>query len=179
MKKTIEELLHLSVDVNQKKGKHGLPLFLTAGREIFDVYVVDSVFCVVALKNTDNTDVRKLKNQLSKYVSTFGEHVAFCIPDLTGRKREALIKAGIPFIAPPGQLYLPFLGIVLQDRYPKKQNVDAKKMSPLEQQLFLWLLYNKKEFAKSDLADKLNVTRAAITKVTEALRAKGLITGKH
>ena len=178
MKKIIEELLHTQVILSKKEGKLGLPFYLTAGRELFNANIIDSVFCIVALKETDNTDIRKLKNQISQYCDAFSEPVAFFIPDLSNRKREALIKAGVPFIATPGQLYLPFLGIVLSNKYVRKQNVDTKKMSPLEQQVFLWMLYNEKECTKSDMADSLKVTRAAITKVTGALSVKGLITEK-
>lgn len=178
MKNLIEELLHTQADISRKDGKLGLPFYLTAGRELFNVNVLGNVFCIVLLKETDNTDIRKLKHQISQYCTAFSEPVAFFIPDLTNRKREALIKAGVPFIAPPGQLYLPFLGIVLSDKYVKTQNTDTKKMSPLEQQVFLWMLYNEKECTKSEIADSLKVTRAAITKVTGALSVKGLITEK-
>ena len=178
MKKMIEELLHMKVDISKKEGKTGLPFYLTAGRELFNVNIFDSIFCIVALKETDDMDIRKLKYQVSQYCSAFNEPVAIYIPDLTARKKEALIKAGLPFIAPPGQIYLPFLGIVLSDKFVKKQDVGTKKMSPLEQQAFLWMLYNGRECTKSDMAESLKVTRAAVSKVTGALSAKGLITQK-
>ena len=149
MKNTLEKLLHSPVNIRRKKGKTALPLYLTAGREIFDVQFSGSAFCAVKLRSTENVDVRKLKHQLLSYAEAFGNPIAFCIPDLTGRKRETLIKAGIPFIAPPGQLYLPFLGVVLQDKYPKKADMAVKDMSPLEQMLLLRLLYSKKEMTKS------------------------------
>ncbi len=176
MKEMIEKLLHVPVTICKKEGKLGLPFYLTTGRDLYDVQVMDTSFCAVAMEETENTDIRKLKHQITQYCTAFGKPVAYYIPDMTGRKREALIKSGVPFIAPPGQIYLPFLGMVLQDRYLKIIDAESKRMSPLEQQLLLWLLYNKKECSKSDLADSLNVTRAAISKVAGALFAKGLIT---
>lgn len=179
MKKTLEEMLHVTVSIEKKVGKSGLPFYLTAGRDIFDVQVFGVYFSAVILNETDNTDIRKIKHQKAQYESVFQEPVAFCIPDLTRTKRVALVKAGIPFIAPPSQVYLPFLGLALQEKYPKIKEEVKGQMTPLEQQLFLWLLYNNQERTKSSLAEELKVTRAAITKVTESLNAKELITEKR
>ena len=61
----------------------------------------------------------------------------------------------------------------------RKEKKDAKeKMSPLEQLLFLYLLNHCDASTKAQLAEKLHVTRAAVTKVTEELGRKGLITEK-
>lgn len=178
MKGTLEKLLHTDVDVELKQGKSGLPMYLTAGRVFYEVRLMGASFYVVELKNTDKSDIRKLKSGMTQYEKSFGRNVAYCVSDLSSRKRDALISNGIPFIAPPGQIFLPFLGLVLQNRFPKEKT-EIKKMSPLEQLLFLFLLYDEKSFTKARLADALNVTRAAVTKVTEALRSKGLITEKR
>lgn len=175
---TIEKTLHVNPEIKKKTGKFGLAFYLTKGRDFFDVRIYGLAFSVVVLKNTDNVDLRQLKHQIKQYEEAFAGQVAFCVPDMQRNKRDAFLKTGIPFIAPPGQIYLPFLGIALQDRYPKEKTVAKDKMTPLEQQLFLWLLYHNGEITKAGLADELKVTRAAITKVTEQLNAKLLIIEK-
>lgn len=175
MKRTLEEVFHLNPIINRKKGKFGLPFYLTAGRDFYDVQIAGTDFCVVTLKNMDNTDIRKLRHDVSLYEKAFGSHVAYCNDDLSGRKRDAFLKAGISFIAPPHQVYLPFLGIALRDKFPEQKNLVREKMSPLEQQLFLFLIYHGQEHRKSDLAETMHVTRAAVSKVTATLQAKKLI----
>ena len=175
MKEMLERLLHVNVFVETKKGKSGLPMYLTAGRGFYEVRLLNTSFLVVEIADTNKSDIRKLKNGMFQYEIKFGGNVAYCISDLSPRKRDALIREGIPFIAPPGQIYLPFIGTVLQNRFPKEKS-EIRKMSPLEQLLFLYLLYNKNSYTKAQLADALKVTRAAVTKVTEALRSKRLIT---
>ena len=175
MIKTLENTLHMPVAIDKKTGKFGLPFYLTSGCEFYDAKVGGVGFSIVSMKQTGKTDIRKIKHQLGKYEDAFSGHVCFWIPDLTRIKRDALIKAGISFITPQGQVYLPFLGISLQDKFPKVSQDTMSLMSPLEQELFFYLIYNPGEYNKAQLADKLYVTRAAITKVTAALDRKGLI----
>lgn len=178
MRDTIERLLSVKPEYEQIKGKTGLPLYLTSGVSFYKTRIWETVFYVVELSNMDNTTLPKLKHGLEQYEKVFAGSVAYCLPSLPGKKRDALIKARIPFIAPPGQLYLPFLGMVLQDRFPKEKKVAKEKMSPLEQLLFLYLLNHCDAYTKAQLAEKLHVTRAAVTKVTEELGRKGLISEK-
>ncbi len=121
MKGTLEKLLHTDADVELKQGKSGLPMYLTAGRVFYEVRLMGASFYVVELKNTDKSDIRKLKSGMTQYEKSFGRNVAYCVSDLSSRKRDALISNGIPFIAPPGQIFLPFLGLVLQNRFPKEK----------------------------------------------------------
>lgn len=175
MIKTLENMLHMPTVIDKKAGRFGLPFYLTSGCEFYDAKVGGIGFSIVSVKHTGKTDIRKIKHQLGKYEDAFSGHVCFWIPDLTRIKRDALVKAGIPFVAPPGQIYLPFLGLSLQDRFPKISQDTTSLMSPLEQELFFFLIYNSGEYNKAQLADKLFVTRAAVTKVTAALDQKGLI----
>ena len=53
--------------------------------------------------------------------------------------RNALVKNGVSFVDLPGNVFLPFMGIVLQDIY-RKHLVKADKMMPATQMVFLELL---------------------------------------
>ena len=76
----------------------------------------------------------------------------------------------------PGNVFLPFMGIVLQDVY-RKQLVKADKMMPATQMVFLELLYMDDEDSvlKSEVANKLNLTKTSITRATAQLEEMGLI----
>ena len=177
MRKTLEELLHVSVSVKQITGKSSLPRYLTSGYAFFDVCIASTHFIAVEMR-TDRTDIRKLKHAFKKYEDAYSCRVCLCITDITSIRRDAMIRAGIPFIAPPAQIYLPFLGTILLDKFPRITSTVTDKMSPTEQLLFLYLIYHNESFLKSQLAENLGVTRAAVTKVTEALLNKKLIIQK-
>ena len=90
--------------------------------------------------------------------------------------RNALVKSGVPFVDLPGNVFLPFMGIVLQDVY-RKQLVKTDKMMPATQMVFLELLYmnDEESVLKSEVANKLNLTRTSITRATAQLEEMGLI----
>ena len=90
--------------------------------------------------------------------------------------RNALVKSGVPFVDLPGNVFLSFMGIVLQDVY-LKQFVKADKMMPATQMVFLELLYMEDEESvlKSEVANKLNLTKTSITRATAQLEGMGLI----
>lgn len=175
MKNILETLLHTQVDIEPHQGKTNLPFFLMSGREFYDARIYGIGVTIIRIESTENLGIRNLSHDLREYNKVFSGNVCFYIPDITRIKRDALIKAGIPFIAPPGQVYLPFLGVILQDKYGKLPQKRTGGMSPLEQEVLLYLIYNAGEHGKAKLADQLNVTRAAITKVTESLAQRELI----
>ena len=68
------------------------------------------------------------------------------------------------------------MGIILQDVY-RKQHVKADKMMPATQMVFLELLYmgDEESVLKSEVANKLNLTKTSITRATAQLEEMGLI----
>ena len=76
----------------------------------------------------------------------------------------------------PRNVFLPFMGIVLQDVY-RKRLVKADKMMPATQMVFLELLYmdDEESVLKSEVANKLNLTKTSITRATAQLEEMGLI----
>ena len=76
----------------------------------------------------------------------------------------------------PGNVFLPFMGIILQDVY-RKQLVKTDKMMPATQMVFLELLYmdDEESVLKSEVANKLNLTKTSITRATAQLGEMGLI----
>ncbi|MBQ2411557.1 MAG: hypothetical protein II310_10050, partial [Selenomonadaceae bacterium] len=74
-------------------------------------------------------------------------------------------KRGVPFVALPGNIFLPFMGIILQD-VRHNQYAKADKMMPATQMVFLELLYmgDEDSMLKSEVANKLNLAKTSITR---------------
>ena len=95
---------------------------------------------------------------------------------ITKAQRDALLSYQIPFVALPDQIYLPFLGILLSNKFKKVKEIKKEKMMPATQQLFLFLFYRKgSSVLKSEAADALRLTRTSITRASEQLLAMDLI----
>lgn len=90
--------------------------------------------------------------------------------------RNAMVKNGVSFVDLPGNVFLPFMGMILLDVY-KKQLIKADKMMPATQMVFLELLYmnDEESMLKCEVANKLNLTKTSITRATAQLEKMGLI----
>ncbi|MDD3415884.1 MAG: hypothetical protein PHY47_18075 [Lachnospiraceae bacterium] len=76
-----------------------------------------------------------MKKKLCKYESALQCPVAYKVLISSLQMRNALVKNKIAFIDLSGNVFLPFLGIVLQDVF-RKQNVRIDRMMPATQMVF-------------------------------------------
>ena len=104
-------------------------------------------------------------------------NAAVSINNISRYQRDAMVQKGVPFVSLPKQIYLPFLGVMLQNYFRDNPILQVDKFTPISQALFLMLAYSKKEarFSKSDAAKKLGVTNTTITRASKQLKAIGVL----
>jgi len=175
MKKQLEQYFSCEVKIREYKNKLSLPIFMTM-RDIAMVEIYGVNFAVVDVMKEAELSVAAMKKQKVKYEEALQCPIAYKVALNSVSMRNALVKNGVSFVDLPGNVFLPFMGIVLQDVY-RKQLVKADKMMPATQMVFLELLYmNDEESAlKSEIANKLNLTKTSITRATAQLEKMGLI----
>lgn len=153
-----------------------LPLYMTAGRKFYRVSFENEAFLFVELASDDKFGVIALEKQLNLYEKSSEMQTAYIFPELTKRKREALMERHIPFVSGSDQLYLPFLGLAFRNSFKKKRTYSTEKMMPATQMLFLYLLYRKADYVlKKQAAEELQLTRTSITRASEQLKQMNLI----
>ncbi|MCR4670674.1 MAG: MarR family transcriptional regulator [Saccharofermentans sp.] len=153
-----------------------LPVYLKSGRKIYKLKIESYAFLLVELSSDDRFGISALKKQLIQYRDKTGLETAYVFKTLTKLQRDKLIGNHIPFICVPDQIYMPLIGVALLSRLKKDQEVITDKMMPVTQSLFLYLLYQKKEYVtKTEAAQALSVTKTSITRASEQLSAMGLI----
>ena len=156
----------------------GLPVYITFGRSFFRLSFIDNDFILVKIAADEKFGVVALEKQAVLISSKAGKPVAFGFENLSRTQRDSLLERNIPFISDSGQLYLPFLGMMLSDRFIQKTNkIELSKLMPVTQALFLYLIYksDNKLVMKKDAAEALGVTRTSITRASEQLVALDLI----
>ena len=175
MKTQLEQYFGCEVKIKEYKNKLSLPIFMTM-RDIAMVEIYGVNFAIVDVMKEAELSVAAMKKQKAKYEEALQCPVAYQVALNSVSMRNALVKNGVPFVDLPGNVFLPFMGIVLQDVY-RKQLVKADKMMPATQMVFLELLYmNDEESAlKSEVANKLNLTKTSITRATAQLEEMGLV----
>jgi len=175
MKKQLEQYFGCEVKIREYKNKLSLPIFMTM-RDIAMVEIYGVNFAIVDVVKEVELSVAAMKKQKVKYEEVLQCPVAYQVALNSVSMRNALVKNGVSFVDLPGNVFLPFMGVVLQDVY-RKLLVKADKMMPATQMVFLELLYmNDEESAlKSEVANKLNLTKTSITRATAQLEEMGLI----
>lgn len=175
MKKELEQYFGCEVKIAEYKNKLPLPIFMTM-RDIVMVEIYGVTFAIIDVMKETELSVAAMKKQKAKYEEALQCPVAYEVALNSVSMRNALVKSGVPFVDLPGNVFLPFMGIVLQDVY-RKQLVRADKMMPATQMVFLELLYMRDEETalKSEVAKKLNLTKTSITRATAQLEEMGLI----
>ncbi len=175
MKKQLEQYFGCKVKIAEYKNKLPLPIFMTM-RDIMMVEIYGVNFVIIDVVKEMELSVAAMKKQKAKYEEALQCPVVYEVALNSVSMRNALVKSGVPFVDLPRNVFLPFMGIVLQDVY-RKRLVKADKMMPATQMVFLELLYmdDEESVLKSEVANKLNLTKTSITRATAQLEEMGLI----
>jgi hypothetical protein len=93
---------------------------------------------------------------------------------MTRQRRQYLIDAHLPFVVQDKQIYLPFLGVSLQDCFDSKHLLN-EKLQPSAQMLFLYYLYgNTTSLYMTDAVKALGFSAMTITRAMRQLVETGL-----
>ena len=182
----INKAFGLDFQISKKEKIRNVPIFMTIKREFYEASNGVDSFLLVKVSDDEKFGVVALEKQRRMYEEKTDMQIAYWFVKLTRSQRDSLIGHHIPFVAEDKQLYLPFLGISIQNSFKNNTgNVKTDKMMPVTQSLFLYLIYEcaNKKVLKKQAADKLNVTKTSITRASEQLKKMGLIqqekTGKE
>lgn len=175
MKKKLEDFFGCELKIAKYEKRLPLPIFMTM-REIYMVEMYGVSFAIINITKEAELTISAMKKQKIKYEEALQCPIAYELKVNSLSMRNVLVKNEVSFIDLPGNVFLPFMGIVLQDVY-RKQFVRVDKMMPATQMVFLYLLYMKDEetVLKSEIANKLNLTKTSITRATAQLKEMDLI----
>lgn len=151
------------------------PLYLRNGKQFF-LLQIGGVECVLIEADEKNFSLPSFRKQMAKLPSQPG-HIVLCFERLESRRRKALIEAQIPFIVPDSQVYLPFLGVVLQERMKSVKSA-PERFSPSAQLILLYLIYEPiiQPIRKVGLAKRLDLSAMNVTRAVRELEALELVT---
>lgn len=171
----LKDVLGLSAKEKVWADANRLPLYLRSGRE-YSVLVIDNVELLVIRMEQSTFNLNAFKKQLKKLYEYWSKDIVLCFDRLTTYQRKALIEQRISFIVPGSQIYLPFIGVVLQERVENSKK-EVLRLSPSSQQLFLYLLYHneKNPCSKVEISRELGVSAMSISRAVQELDALDLV----
>ena len=170
----IERILDIKTEYNDWEDRKKIPYFLT-DRYSFKKAKLDETDCLFMYIKGKMEDIVSVKKHVQKLAEIVNIPVVLVLDECLPRQRESLIKARIPFVMEGTQIFLPFMGVALQEKFSKRM-LAPRKISPAAQVLFLYFLYSgKEEISLSELSNHLSYSLMTISRATKQLEDTGII----
>ena len=165
----------LGIAITDEPWDANLPYYLSDNYS-YQKLTLGNVQCLLIKPKSEILAVTSVKKHLAKIAELAELPLVLDIETLNARQRKALIAAKIPFVMDGAQIYLPFIGVALQDRYPVAKSQSSTLMPTSQQILFCYLYRKEREMYANGLAQFLGVSTMQITRAIKQLVALGLFT---
>lgn len=172
MTEYIERILHQDVQVVPYEEMNRLPLSFRNSYSL-NRMVIGSQEALLAAPadKIPLSDLRRQHKQMEIYT---GLLCVLYLKNMNYYTRDTMLKEGIPFVWEGHQIYLPFLGILLDD-HPRQVVPACIQISYLTQKLMLTALYQGwQRVTVTQAADILNVTKTSVTRCFDELEAMSI-----
>jgi len=171
----IADTLGISIQSEPWDMASKLPFYLTDRYEFKKVLLGD-VPCLFLHPTAELDTLPNLKKHILNVQKVEFMPIVFNVDVINARRRKSLIDARIPFVSPNIQLYLPFLGVALQEKYVSA-TPPSNILMPSSQLLFFHYLYNgENELFPGDTATKFNLSAMQISRAVRQLEELDLMT---
>ncbi len=172
MKDYLERILHQEVDVVPYTDQWKLPLVFRDSYDLKQMTINGREALVAApVEKIPLATLRKHQHQMEIYT---GLPCVLFVNNLNYYSRDAMVKEGIPFVWEGHQIYLPFIGILLDD-YPQRTIVNCPRISFLTQKMLILALYQQwQKVTVSKAAELLDVSKMSATRCFDEMEAISL-----
>jgi len=158
-------------------GENILPYYLIDYYD-FKKVMLDGVACLFMKPKSEPESLKRIKKHIEIVHKVEPLPIVLELGSLTARRRKSLIESRIPFVSPECQIYLPFLGIALNERFTSVKEY-GETLMPSSQLLFFYFLYNDtSELQTAETASVFGLSAMQISRATKQLNALGLVSVK-
>jgi hypothetical protein len=156
-----------------------LPLFLSKRYMLRRSRLFDKEWLLaIEVEAWDTGTPKEYRKQLDMIAASTGETIVLVLGAATSTLRNRLVRMSIPFVVPGTQLFLPLTAISLTERYPGKDRISGKCLTPTAQLLLLYQILRGElhDLSSKDIAAKLGCSAMMITKARGELESRGICT---
>jgi DNA-binding transcriptional ArsR family regulator len=175
--KYVADALGIEVNIESWGNIAGLPYYLI-DRYDFKKADLDGVSCLFMKPKGEPETLTAIKKHITNVRKIEQLPVVLELDGMTARRRKSLIEARIPFIAPGCQIYLPFLGVVLSERYNTVTPPSIMLMPSAQLLLFYYLYQDKAELYAGETADVFGVSAMQVSRAIKQLTTLGLMSAR-
>ena len=171
----LNEMLGLSAEERCWDAAKKLPHYLRSGRTYSILSIEHTDLLLIRIEADRFHFAAFLKQQKILHEYWAGE-VVLCFERLTSYQRKSLIENHVSFVVPGSQVYLPCLGILLQERTAAARK-EIVRFTPASQFLLLYFLYhrNSAPLTKVQLSKQLEISPMSVTRSVQELSQIGLV----
>jgi len=179
VKNYLKSLFGKDVKIQDYTFPVNIPIYLEDGYHFQTTSILGTLFITMEPTSKEYRLPTLIKH-LAKASQLSGLSCALLLSSLRSTQRRALLAQKIPFVVPGAQVYLPFVGCAFTEKKTNTLRL-PEAMAPGTQLAFLYLYYRKSSSAvtASQLAIKLQLSKATLTRAISALEQLGLLSIKE
>ena len=145
-----------------------LPLYLSNTYRFYGISIYNKSYAFALPQSTLNLKSYKVQEKKAEVVLSVP--VVLCVDKLMFQQRENLINSGVEFVEPGKQIYMPSLGVVLNDKRNSADTKPIEKFTPQIQLCALFFLYKKeKEYTAKEISETTGLNVMAVSRGVSAL----------
>lgn len=169
MKEFIENTLHRQIEIKKYKDAKKLPLVLQGNYILFEIEINGQSFILAEPK--EDFGLATLRKQQRRMEQLTERYCVLYFSKLNSYPRDKMLEEGIPFVWEGHQIYMPFLGILLNQNETRVLK-PCTKLSFLTQKLLLTALYDQwNDVTVTMAAEYLNVSKMSITRCFDEIES--------
>jgi len=161
--------------IKEWSGMKSLPLYLREGYRFAQTKILTTPILLMYRYDGKRETPATLAKQRQQVAGTWSGDVLLVFSSLSALDRTRLIAAHVPFVVPGRQLFLPPLGIDLQELFAAPKAI-GERLGPATQLLLLWAI--EKGYRElplpSELAPVLGYSKMTLSRAFDELEAHGL-----
>lgn len=155
----------------------GLPLFLRERYQLNSLRLFGRK-CLLALESLDwepGSPAEYAKHAQAMH-QKLGEPITIVILAIPSYARNRMVQAGVPFIVPGSQMFLPFLMVDLRERFSRLPIAPGKLLTPATQCILLYHLLREPLAGSSlrNIAEKVGYSPMMMSRAKDELEAAEL-----
>ncbi len=172
----IKEVLGVKVIRKQWKDERKLPYFLT-DKYIFEHVTLDECNCIFVIPKGTLDTVNTIKKHIIAINKVCDYNIVIELDKITRQKRKSFIESKIPFVVTDKQLYLPFMGAYLREKFDGEKPKES--LLPSAQMLLFMFIYGKCEpLYLSKAVERLHLTPMSVSRSANQLIELNLLSAK-
>ena len=169
MKTFIEKTLHQKIELFPFECADFFPLIFMANYDFYTMKIGGLECILVVLK--EEVNLSALRKQYKRISQITGKYCVIYLKKLNYYSRNKMLEEGIAFIWEDRQVYMPFLGLLLQQNETRDVK-PCSQISFLTQKLLLTAIYDEwNDVSVTEAAKKMSVSKMSITRAYDEIES--------